>query len=179
MKKFFIITILILLPFKAYSDDAVVITMHESDEQYSAQGKGIINAPANVVWEVLNDYNNHAQFMPGAVESRIIETTSNGFIVYKKIKAALREMDYTLRIINYPETLISRYKLVSGKFKKNEGTWKLEAVPDDKTILTYDLEMQLESYTPRWLQKIVYRQMFPGFFSAINKESAKRVKKNR
>ena len=91
----------------------------------------MITTTIDNAWQVLTDYENFAEFLPGVKSSELIE--SNGdrkvFEQINNIKTFVFSIESRVQVAtveSYPEQIA--FKAVDGDLETMNGTWKLEPV---------------------------------------------------
>lgn len=120
----------------------------------------VINAPINLIWNILTDYNNLAQYVPNLAASermqlppdapeRVVRVRQIG---YKRMPYMYLHAETVLDLVEMPWREI-QFRQVSGSFDKFQGKWMLEEVEADdgdsnatpstttKTLLKYAVEI--------------------------------------
>jgi ribosome-associated toxin RatA of RatAB toxin-antitoxin module len=92
------------------------------------RGIGVLPYPPEVVWQVLNDYNNYKDFMPFTKESRVDPARSSGEVVY-----FYSELSFPLISDRYYSLRVSSEERVEGKHRTYFISWTLD--PEKKSNL--------------------------------------------
>lgn len=126
------------------------------------------------LWKVLTDYDHLEEFIPHIQESRLLKRDfKKGFLLYQK--AALWLGLYSIRTEVTFEVKEStskqevHFKAVEGDFRIHEGSWHLKEVPGGGTLLAYEATVEPDFWVPRWVLKVLERQVLKNTFRAILK----------
>eukprot|EP00249_Psilotum_nudum_P012119 c23590_g1_i1 orf=1595-2620(+) len=99
-----------------------------------------IEAPLEVVWSVLTDYENLVDFIPGLAVSQLIERWDQGarllqvaqqdlaFGLKFRAKGVLDICETPVEILPYGVRRTIEFKMIEGDFQVFQGTWSMEQV---------------------------------------------------
>jgi len=136
-----------------------------TDKRAKAVASVEINAPRDVVWNVLTDYGHYASIFPRIESCRITKREGDTLWVESVLKPQMfvkRAQQHTLvDISSKPETL--KWKLLDGNFKSVDGIWHLEQTADGKhTHASYTLQAEAGPFIPSplvsFIMKMVQRE---------------------
>jgi len=119
------------------SDSEPVYEAMIGGEKYSVT-KMVMHAPVDKIWRVLTDYANAPKVFPQMKKCQVIKDDGAVKIVKEVVAPSgpLGTFSYVLKLSEKaPHTL--EWSRVSGSFKEVRGFWKLEALADGKTLVTY------------------------------------------
>jgi len=154
-----------------------------------------IDAPADLVWQILTDYDNLATFTPGLVRSEKVpltgaeleETERNQSepsnrrvrlrqIGYKLMPYVLLRADSVLDLLELPAKGQVRFVLAEGALEKVQGLWSLkEDVERGVTTLSYVAQITVAGRIGRYkkfvvreplAERVVYEDI-PHYLSAV------------
>ncbi len=138
-------------------------------------GHIFIAASPKKVWDMLTDYNNHKNYIPKMVDSRLI--SDNG------VEAVMVETGRT-RIFIFQKTVSITAKIrgeylkhlyfqqITGDFKVYHGAWTLEEYRHGQgTFLTYKSEVKPDFFAPQFVIKFVQKHDFPAILLAMKKKA--------
>ena len=98
------------------------------------------------LWEVLTDYEGLSEFIPNLSSSKLIERSGNRVtlsqIGSQQLVLGLKfSAEVQLELVEHrPEGLL-QFRMLKGDFRRFEGAWRLQAVPD-QTLVLYELTVQ-------------------------------------
>lgn len=120
-----------------------VLTDSAREEHIRLQATGVINAPPEVVWSIIRDFDGTDRWAPDMVESRVIRRQGNRMHALSRNRAPWPISDPESEIIlSHEETelqgtrvWVQRWSMVpdSGNVSVNDGYWILEAWGDNGT----------------------------------------------
>ncbi len=135
------------------ADSPITIQIRQHHHSFFIQATVKAEASPEAVWEVLTDYNEQAQFVPGVTESRVLQRTDSGSIVAQKgwLKVLFARVNFD---IEYETTEMPPVRLVSrvlrGNVKRMDSEYRLSA-DGSGTRIDFSGELELEG----WLQRMV------------------------
>ena len=97
------------------------------------------------VWPVLTDYEGLSDFIPNLSSSTLLSRKGNlvtlSQVGSQQFLGLKFSAEVQLELIEHrPEGLL-RFRMLRGDFRRFEGCWRLQAVPD-ATLILYDLTVQ-------------------------------------
>ncbi len=129
---------------KANADDGLLMlnmaTLDSETSQISA--KVVIDAPPNVVWQGLTQYNQMKNVLPGYKKSTVLKSVGNikTLDIGVKVSPVLPAYNYTMRVIENRPQMRLDFTRISGDFDSLKAHYKLTPTAGGKqTILTYGL----------------------------------------
>ena len=117
----------------------------------------VVNAPRDIVWGVVTDYENFAQFLPAIERARIAHVQGNETVIAYRLNVPGPNISYTVRYThNYPDSIDIRLEDDKGAIRT--GGWRFELYPFDdgkKTFLVYYLitDVREASWIIRYILK--------------------------
>jgi len=150
---------------------------------------GLIDAPPEVVFRVLSDYDRYREVMPYTEESKVVATEEGKVVHFYTVIDApvVSKRDYTLRIVDESEWkgghgyLKSRWtpsdkgpapKEGVVRVKSNDGSWTLEPIDDGaRTRATYLLYTDPGGSLPTFLINKANSSTIPDIYEALRKHS--------
>ena len=138
----------------------------------------IVNAPLDVVWRVITDFEHYDEIMPQTTAQKVIERDGNRVLVEQEIGVKiwrLPSVDVTQKIAHVltPNTK-ARFYHVSGTLDGTYGGWDLVPV-GDKTMAFYTLYSNLTALG--WGLGGIFRAE-PDFMAGVNVTTAMMVVKS-
>ena len=134
-------------------------------------------------WQVLTDYENFAEFLPGVASSTLIEQNGDRkiFEQINKVKTLVFSIEARLQIANtetYPEQIA--FEAVDGDIKSLKGKWTLEPVspypsaPPDQVLLTHTVMVEPNKSLSDEIFYKIYENRLQETVAAIKQEVEKR-----
>ncbi|NJR45286.1 MAG: cyclase/dehydrase [Hyellaceae cyanobacterium CSU_1_1] len=145
----------------------------------------LISTTVDNAWQVLTDYKNFANFLPGVVSSELLE--SNGdrkiFEQINKIKTLVFSIESRVKVAtieSYPKQIA--FEAVDGDLKTMNGTWVLEPVspypsaPPDQVLVTHKVVVEPAKAPSDSIFYSIYEDRLQETLKAIKKETERRAK---
>lgn len=105
------------------------------------------DVPAEKFYQAVTDYNAYKQFVDGMKAVQVEKETANGAVV-KFTLSLIKEISYTIDLKHVPNKEVS-WSLVTGDMmKSNNGKWTIKDLGNNKTEVTYDLEIEFKGFLP-------------------------------
>ncbi len=99
----------------------------------------------SVLWSVLTDYDQLSQFIPNLESSTLISRTGNTVQLIQVGTQKLMGLRFTaqvqLELTEEPAESMLRFHLLKGDFRRFEGAWKMQELPEGTSLL-YELTVQ-------------------------------------
>ena len=141
---------------------------------------GLVNAPLDLAWQTVGDYDHYAEFMPNTVAARVVERKGEDDIVMEQtieviISVLKVKLTYRLHQVGEPRSRI-RFDHVSGDLPGTHGGWDFVPTSDGRqTMIFYTLYSNLMALP--WPVGAILKAQ-PDFMTAVNVTTAMLVVKN-
>ena len=140
------------------------------------------------VWQVLTDYDHFAEFLPGVISSKLIETDGDRKIFEQtnKIKTFVFSTESRLEVAateSYPQRIA--FKAIAGDLKTMNGTWLLQPVspypsaPPDRVLITHTVTVEPAKTPIDSIFFNIYEDQLAKTLKAIKQETEKRSGKKK
>lgn len=140
------------------------------------QHKTNMDLKAKELMDVILDFEAYPQIVSSVKKTEVIKQGPPVWEVVFVIEV-IRNFEYTLRLELRSEHEL-HWSLVNGFFVKNNGFWILEPVDDevrDETLVTYGVEMEMETYLPASIRNSLARHKLPKMVDGFIQEAKKRA----
>jgi hypothetical protein len=154
-------------------------------KEFKASGE--IDAPTQVVYAVIADFENYPHFMPYTTESRLIKREADAIVGYQRLSPKIcADRDYTLRVrtkswpaadgpvfVNWwtPANEVGPpEKPGVVRVKICEGGWLLEPRGRNKTYATYSVYTDTGGLIPPFIANHVSQIGITRLFEAVRKQ---------
>jgi ribosome-associated toxin RatA of RatAB toxin-antitoxin module len=98
-----------------------------------------------LLWKVLTDYENLSTFIPNLARSAVLAKTGNRVHLAQVGSQQLLGLKFSAQVeLELTEHLadgLLQFRMVKGDFRRFEGIWRLQALPDGTSLL-YELTVQ-------------------------------------
>lgn len=134
------------------------------------------DADLHETWRVLTDYDHLADFIPGMLESRIVDRGTRGPVVEQRGEAKVLFFVYPinvrLAVEEYPyERIVSH--AVSGNFKRMDGAYTIEAAAA-RVRLRYVGTLVPDFFVPpligAWVLRLNVERQFAALIDEISRQ---------
>lgn len=169
----------------AASAEEVTVEATRRDEALEVVCRALLDAPHELVWQTLTDYNRLAEFIPGMRSSRVIEQRGAEAIVEQSGEARFLFISYpidvTLSTVERPPHAIEA-TLLKGNLKQLHGIYRIEPQRDGRILLSWSGTVEAESMPPllgEMLMRASIEDQFRGMVSEIERREALRRARRR
>lgn len=161
----------------------VAVSLKESADSNVKEGcaLGVIEAPMEQVFAVLDDPARYGEFMPH-VQLSEVEPAEDGDVLNHQVldlPFPIRNRYYTIRLETHrreehPDRLEIAWTYVpgSGNVKENEGAWTLVRLSANRTLAVYRVYTDPGGLIPKWALNRVTRRTLPEVIEAIRRRVA-------
>ena len=143
----------------------------------------LTNSSIEDAWQVLTDYENFSEFLPGVESSQLIEKKGDRIIVEQinKVKTLVFSIEARLQIAQtetYPQQIA--FEAIDGDIKTLKGKWTLEPVspypsaPADQVLLTHEVVVEPNKSLSDEIFFKIYESRLKETVVAIKQETEKR-----
>ena len=130
-----------------------------------------------VLWSVLTDYDHLSQFIPNLATSTLLGRAGNTVRLSQVGTQKLMGLRFTaqvqLELIEDPDQSMLRFHLLKGDFRRFEGSWKMQELPEGTSLL-YELTVQGCVGMPISLIEQRLREDLSANLLAVEKEALRR-----
>lgn len=147
----------------------------------SASRSIVINTPAEHLFETITDYESYPEFIPETLGVEVMKRSkkkdgSRVSEVKFDIKV-IKQVDYTLRLTEEPNTKVS-WELVEGRiFKTNNGSWELKSAGKGKTEATYSVDITIGLLVPQAITNMLVGSSLPKMLEQMKDRAESTYKK--
>ncbi len=147
----------------------------------------LVNTSIEDAWQVLTDYDNFAEFLPGVASSELLEENGDRkvFEQINNIKTLIFNIESRVKIATtelYPKQI--DFKAVAGDLQALNGKWTLEPVspypsaPPDQVLITHKVSVEPEGSPSDSIFFSIYEDRLQETLEAIKQEVEKRSNDN-
>lgn len=138
-----------------------------------AERTEVFDVPADKFYKAIIDYRAYPDFVDGMKSVDVSNEAAEGATVKYNL-SLIKEISYTLKMNHKPNQEVS-WSLVSGDMMKvNNGKWTLKDLGNNKTEVTYSLEVELKGFLPGlgMIEKTLVNTNLPLNMKAFAKRAA-------
>jgi hypothetical protein len=139
-----------------------------------------VDAPQDIVWAVLTDYDGMTKFLSSLKKSRVVRKTSQGVLIEQEGSARLlvfsRTIKLRLDVAEHAPSLVQFHDVGGGEFDEYDGSWTLAPTPHG-TSVAYQLFAEMKpSMVPRAVARKVLEKSVRRQLEELSAEMVKRAK---
>ncbi len=142
------------------------------------KGQVLVQAPAEMAWKVLTDYDNFKNFLPNVSDSRVVSTQGNlkvfeqvnVFQVLSFKKEARVKMASTE---SYPQQVA--FQIMEGDVKDLKGTWTLSSPAPGQVLISHEVTVVPKDSDNKALFFGIYKNSLKKTISAVGSEVERRA----
>lgn len=147
----------------------------------------LVNSNLDSAWQVLTDYENFEQFLPGVAESELMQTNGDRKVVQQinQVKTLIFSTQARVRLAiteSYPQQIA--FSFVDGDLDSLEGTWLLEPVspspsaPPNQVLITHRVNVEPNKSLSKSIFYGIYENSLEQTLAAIKDEAEARYLSN-
>jgi len=172
----------LLLPLTAAaaSADEISVETQRREAALAVVCRALLEAPADLVWQTLTDYDHLSEFIPGMQRSRVI-ARSGRLATVEQIGTAhflfvSVPIEITLAIAEHPPRAIEA-TMTRGNLRRMEGAYRIEARGEGRLQLSWTGLIEAEALPPligELLMRAAIADQFRGMVREIERRDALR-----
>jgi len=172
----FVCLILLFGAGEARAADDISIEATRRDDALELVCRAMLDAPLELVWQTLTDYDRLAEFIPGMRRSRVLERRGAVVVVEQSGEAGFLFLSFPLEV-----TLAStehppydlEVRLLKGNLKRLDGAYRIEPQNGGRILLTWTGTVEAQSMPPL-LGELVMRSNISDQFRGMVREIKRR-----
>ena len=162
---------------KARAADDISVETKRRDEALEVLCRASLEAPLELIWQTLTDYNRLAEFIPGMRKSRVMETRGTAVIVEQLGEASFLffsfPIEVTLATTERPPHLIE-VSMLKGNLKRFEGAYRIEPQAGGRSLLHWSGIIEPEASMPPLIGELLMRASIEDQFRGMVREIRRR-----
>ncbi|MDA3901796.1 MAG: SRPBCC family protein [Spirochaetes bacterium] len=120
------------------------------------------------VWKLITNYEQSHLIMPNVKKTIILSRENNVVTVETTVGTGLFSMTYTAIMTEIPRERRLIWQQKKGSFSKNNGSWKLTYLDDNRTAVIYQIEMD-HVMLPNGLRRKLVKGSVPDLYESLQK----------
>lgn len=160
----------------ARAADEISVEATRRDEALEVVCRAMLDAPLDLVWRTLTDYDRLAEFIPGMRASRVVERRGAVAVVEQSGEARFLFVTFPLEV-----TLASTERapyaidvsMLKGNLKRLEGAYRIEPQAGGRILLTWTGVIEAQSMPPL-LGEMLMRASIEDQFRGMVREVERR-----
>jgi ribosome-associated toxin RatA of RatAB toxin-antitoxin module len=177
------LALLLLLAVPARASEEVTIEAVRRGDALEIACRAALEAPIEIVWHALTDYNRLHEFVPGMLRSRLVERRGPVAVIEQSGEARFLfftfPIEVTLSSVERPPHAIEA-TMVKGNLKRLQGTYRIEPQPGGRVALTWTGVIEALSMPPLFgetLMRASIEDQFRGMVQEIARRARREAKK--
>jgi ribosome-associated toxin RatA of RatAB toxin-antitoxin module len=140
--------------------------------------RAVMELPAKKVWAIVSDCAHYKEHMPRILASELLR--KEGKVHTCKVTV---EMPFPLSNLTgiteavHEESdagMSRRWKLVSGDYKVNDGSWEVKPLEGGaSSLVTYTIHAEPTNGVPQWIRETAQKKALPDMFERVKSEAGK------
>ncbi len=171
------LSVLLALAAGARAAEDVTVEATRREDALEIACRATLDAPVELVWQTLTDYNRLHEFIPGMRRSRVIEQRGTTAVIEQSGEARFLflvfPIEVTLSSVERPPHAIEA-SMLKGNLKRLQGVYRIEPQRGGRLVLTWNGVIEAVSMPPL-LGEIVMRGSIEDQFRGMVHEIERRV----
>ena len=140
--------------------------------------KAVLSQPPEKVWAIVSDCSKYKGRMPRVASARLVKKEGNKHTCEVTVEVPFPFSNLTAKTEavheETPEGMTRRWKLVSGDYKKNDGSWEIKPIDGGKkSEVTYTLHVEPNTSLPSSILEAAQKKAIPDLFVRLEQEAGK------
>jgi ribosome-associated toxin RatA of RatAB toxin-antitoxin module len=139
--------------------------------------RAVIELPPQKIWQIVSDCAHYKDHLPRVAASELVKKEGN--VHTCKVTIAMpfplsNLTGITAAVHDESETGMSRkWKLVSGDYKFNEGSWEVKPLDKGQSLVTYTIHAEPNTAVPDFIRESAQKKTLPEMFERVKTEAGK------
>jgi ribosome-associated toxin RatA of RatAB toxin-antitoxin module len=139
--------------------------------------RAVIDVPAKKIWAIVSDCAHYKDHMPRIIASELLKKEGNVHTCKTTVEMPFPLSNLTgVTAAVHEETDVAmsrRWKLVSGDYKFNEGSWEVKRLDAGSSLVVYTIHAEPNTAIPQSIREAAQKKSIPDLFERVKTESAK------
>jgi ribosome-associated toxin RatA of RatAB toxin-antitoxin module len=169
----------------ARAADEISVETARRDDALEVVCRAMLDAPLDLVWRTLTDYDRLAEFIPGMRASRVVERRGAVTVVEQTGEARFLFLTFPLEV-TLASTERAPYaidvRMLKGNLKRLEGAYRIEPQAGGKVLLTWTGQIEALSMPPllgEMLMRASIEDQFRGMVREVERRDTLRRERER
>lgn len=139
----------------------------------------VMDLPPKKIWQIVSDCARYKDRMPRVAASELVKKVGNVHTCKVTIAMPfpLSNLTATTEAIHEEsdQGMKRRWKMVSGDYKVNEGSWEVKALNKEGTssLVTYTVHAEPNTSIPAFIRESAQKKALPDMMERVRAEAAK------
>ena len=160
------------------SDESDVLVAPLVDGALHIHVHAKVQAPREVIWNTLTDYDHFGQFVPGLRVSHVVSCQDGDCVVEQKWRIPVLWLSVPISVtvlsLERPPSTLGVH-LLGGDLNRLDGAYEIGAARDGPVDLRWDGLLKGPVYLPRWISAHIVRKLARAQFRGMVAEIEQRA----
>ena len=131
------------------------------------------------VWAIVSDCAHYKERLPRVAASELLKKDGNTYTCKVTIKVPFPMSNLTATTEAHheesPRSMTRSWKLVSGDYTRNEGSWEVKALDEagTRSLVTYSVLAEPKTSVPDFIRESAQAKVLPELMERVESEAAK------
>jgi ribosome-associated toxin RatA of RatAB toxin-antitoxin module len=139
--------------------------------------RSVMDVPAKKVWAIVSDCAHYKEHMPRIAASELVKKEGKVHTCKVTIEMPFPFANLsgvTEAVHEVSDTSMSRtWKLVSGDYKFNDGSWQVKALDAGSSLVVYTVHAEPNTIVPQAIRESAQKKTLPAMFERVKAEASK------
>jgi ribosome-associated toxin RatA of RatAB toxin-antitoxin module len=141
--------------------------------------RAVMDLPPKKIWAIVSDCAHYKEHLPRIAASELVKKEGNVHTCKVTVSMPFPLSDLTgVTAAVHEETeagMSRRWKLVSGDYKVNDGSWEVRPIDKAGTqsLVTYSIHAEPNTSVPDWIRESAQKKVLPEMIERVRLEAAK------
>ncbi len=141
--------------------------------------RAVMDLPAKKIWQIVSDCAHYKGRLPRVASSELVKKAGNVHTCKVTIAMPfpLSNLTATTEAVHEEsdQGMTRRWKLVSGDYKVNEGSWEVKPLNKEGTqsLVTYTVHAEPNTAVPAFIRESAQKKALPDMIEHIRTEASK------
>ena len=113
---------------------------------YGGTGFAIIDAPPEVIWAAIQDWNSYPEIFPRTVSTKKVAHKGDKSLIHMELGYKILKIQYSINVVPNPNKHTVSFNLVRNRphdIENTHGYWRLFPQKDGRTLVAYAIAVQV------------------------------------
>jgi ribosome-associated toxin RatA of RatAB toxin-antitoxin module len=139
--------------------------------------RAVLDVPAKKIWAIVSDCAHYKEHMPRILASELLKKEGNVHTCKVTVEMPFPFSNLTgVTAAVHEETeaaMSRRWKLVSGDYKFNDGSWEVKRLDAGSSLVVYTIHVEPNTSVPQSIREAAQKKSIPDMFDRVKAEAAK------
>ncbi len=141
--------------------------------------RAVMDLPPKKIWQIVSDCAHYKDRLPRVAASELVKKVGNVHTckVTIALPFPLSNLTATTEAVHEEsdQGMIRRWKLISGDYKVNQGSWEVKPLNKEGTssLVTYTVHAEPNTALPAFIRESAQKKALPDMMERVRAEAAK------